>query len=143
MRWGLHGSDLFVQQIPQMLDWIEIWGIWRPSQHLELVVLFLNHSWTIFALRQDALSCWKMPLPSGKTVSMKVCVYGLQQWLKKKMKFWSEQRQSRHWTPLDYKKDTCRYKLCRVPGSQDICRKLNTRHTDRHIEVPGIIRWIP
>ena len=33
--------------IPQMLDWTEIWGIWRPSQHLKLVVVllkpFLNH----------------------------------------------------------------------------------------------------
>ena len=31
-----------MQHIPQMLDWIEIWGIWRPNQHLELVVLFLK-----------------------------------------------------------------------------------------------------
>ncbi|KAK3561878.1 hypothetical protein QTP86_017458 [Hemibagrus guttatus] len=31
-----------------MLDWIEIWGIWRPSQHLKLIVVlikpFLKHS---------------------------------------------------------------------------------------------------
>ncbi|XP_053093745.1 carcinoembryonic antigen-related cell adhesion molecule 1 isoform X2 [Pangasianodon hypophthalmus] len=38
----LHGLDLFVQHIPQMIDWIEIWGIWRPSQHLELLVMFLE-----------------------------------------------------------------------------------------------------
>ena len=46
-RHGLHGSDFFVQHISQMLDWTEIWGIWRPIQHLKLVVLllkpFLNH----------------------------------------------------------------------------------------------------
>ena len=38
---------LFVQDIPQMLDWIEISGIRRPSQHLKLVAVllkpFLNH----------------------------------------------------------------------------------------------------
>lgn len=27
----IYGSDLFVQHAPQMLDWIEIWEIWRPS----------------------------------------------------------------------------------------------------------------
>lgn len=29
-------SVLFAQLIPQMLNWIEIKGIWRPSQHLDL-----------------------------------------------------------------------------------------------------------
>jgi len=33
--WG-RGSNLFVQHIPQMLNWIVICGIWRPGQHLEL-----------------------------------------------------------------------------------------------------------
>lgn len=39
--------NLFVQHIPQVLDWFEICGIWRPNQHLELIVVllksFLNH----------------------------------------------------------------------------------------------------
>lgn len=34
-RWGLHGLNLFVQHSSQMLDWIEIWGLYRPSQHLK------------------------------------------------------------------------------------------------------------
>ena len=25
-----------------MLDWIEIWGIWRPSQHLKVIVVLLK-----------------------------------------------------------------------------------------------------
>jgi len=28
------GSNLLVWHILQMLSWIEIWGIWRPEQHL-------------------------------------------------------------------------------------------------------------
>ena len=39
---ALHGSDLFVQHIPQMLSWIDIWGIWRPIQHPKLVVMLLK-----------------------------------------------------------------------------------------------------
>jgi len=35
-------SNLLVQHIPQMLNWIEIWGIRRPSQHLELFIMFLK-----------------------------------------------------------------------------------------------------
>lgn len=33
--WGgaLHGMNLFIQNTPQMLDWIKIW-LWRSSQHL-------------------------------------------------------------------------------------------------------------
>ena len=33
--------DLF-QDIPQILDWIEIWGIWRRWQHIKLFVMFLK-----------------------------------------------------------------------------------------------------
>lgn len=29
--------------IPQMLDWTRIWGIWRPSQHLQLSVVLINY----------------------------------------------------------------------------------------------------
>lgn len=36
VRQRLHGLDIFVQHIPLMLNWIEIWGIWRPSQHQSL-----------------------------------------------------------------------------------------------------------
>lgn len=32
VRQGLHGSDLFVQHIPQVLNLIQIWAIWRSSQ---------------------------------------------------------------------------------------------------------------
>lgn len=45
---GPHGSDLFVQYNPQMLTWIEIWGIWGPSLHFKFIDAlfkpFLNHS---------------------------------------------------------------------------------------------------
>ncbi len=34
-----------------------------------------SHSWTIFALWQGALSCWKRPQPPGNTVSMKGCTW--------------------------------------------------------------------
>ena len=45
---------------PQMLDWIEIWEIWRPIQQLKLVVVllkpFLNHfcfvEWCIILLNE-------------------------------------------------------------------------------------------
>ena len=64
-------DGLFVQHIPQMLDWIEIWGIWMPSQHLKLCCV--PHSWTIFAftfshtlVRVKVTSTWmagpKVPL---------------------------------------------------------------------------------
>lgn len=56
---------------PQMVDWIEIWIIWRPSQHLKLIVERLKHSWTISALSQWAVSCWEGQWPSGNIVSMK------------------------------------------------------------------------
>ena len=43
-----------------MLDWTEIWGLWRPSQHLKLVVVlfkpFLNLfcfvEWCIILLKE-------------------------------------------------------------------------------------------
>lgn len=35
--WGPHGLDLFLH-VSQMLNWIGMWGIWRPGQHLELFV---------------------------------------------------------------------------------------------------------
>uniref|UniRef100_A0A3Q0RQ92 Ig-like domain-containing protein n=1 Tax=Amphilophus citrinellus TaxID=61819 RepID=A0A3Q0RQ92_AMPCI len=45
-----------------------IWGIWRPSQHLKLIVvflkLFLNHFCSV-------AGCPKRPQPSGNTVSTK------------------------------------------------------------------------
>lgn len=49
----------------------EIWGIWRPSQHLELVIvflkLFLNH--VSFVVGRIVLL--KEATPSGNTVSKK------------------------------------------------------------------------
>ncbi len=30
-----------------------------------------THSWTVFAVWQGVLSCWKKPLPSGNTIAMK------------------------------------------------------------------------
>ncbi|KAK3520449.1 hypothetical protein QTP70_024065, partial [Hemibagrus guttatus] len=52
--------------IPQMLDWIEICGIWRPGQHLKLVVVvikpFLSHfcfvAWRIILLK-EATAIWE------------------------------------------------------------------------------------
>lgn len=41
VRWGLHGSDLF-WHVPQMLDWIGIWGICMPRQRLERFITFLE-----------------------------------------------------------------------------------------------------
>ena len=35
---GLHVLDFFVQHIPQMFDWIEIWGIWRPTSWINCCV---------------------------------------------------------------------------------------------------------
>lgn len=39
--------------MPQTLDWIKIWGIQRPSQHLKLVIVslksFLNHFFSVAA----------------------------------------------------------------------------------------------
>lgn len=40
-RWCLHGSDLF-WHVPQMLDWIGIWGICMPRQRLGSFVTFLE-----------------------------------------------------------------------------------------------------
>lgn len=45
MRWRFHGSDLFLQHILQVLDWIEILGIWRPCEHLKLIVVLLFAFW--------------------------------------------------------------------------------------------------
>lgn len=44
MSWGHRGLDLFVRYISQMLSRIEIWEIWRSSQHLELVAVFFRLS---------------------------------------------------------------------------------------------------
>lgn len=53
-----------------MLDWIEIWGIRRSSQHLELFVAFLKPflNCSCFVVRN--ISCWKSAMPSGNTVSI-------------------------------------------------------------------------
>lgn len=46
---ALHGSNWF-RHVPQMLDWIGIWGVWRPVGCLELFAMFLgpflSSSWT-------------------------------------------------------------------------------------------------
>lgn len=39
---NLHESDSKVQHIPQMLNQIEIWAIWRTRQHLQLLAMFLK-----------------------------------------------------------------------------------------------------
>ncbi len=36
--------------------------------------LFLKPSWTIVAVWQGALSCWKRPRPSGSTIAMRGCM---------------------------------------------------------------------
>ena len=39
-----------------MLEWIEIWGIWRPSQNFELVLVFLNLLKEATAIREYRLN---------------------------------------------------------------------------------------
>lgn len=56
----------FAQLIQQVLTWIQIWEIWRPSQHLKRVVVLLKSFLKHFALRQAA---------SGNTVSMRRCAW--------------------------------------------------------------------
>lgn len=51
-----------MDQIPQLLNWIEIWAMRRSSQCLELVLCCSNYS----VLLQGVLSCWKRSLPSGE-----------------------------------------------------------------------------
>jgi len=36
---GTPKVNLVFKHIPQMLNWIEIWGIWRSSKHFNLVFL--------------------------------------------------------------------------------------------------------
>lgn len=36
------GASVFVNHIPEMLNWIESWGIWRPSEHFKLVVVLVK-----------------------------------------------------------------------------------------------------
>lgn len=63
----------------QMPDWIEIWETWRPSQHLELVLVllkpFLNH----FLLRArvhylDANCCIVCSIGPYRPASLSMCV---------------------------------------------------------------------
>lgn len=44
----------YVEGTPQMVDWMEIWIIWRPNQQLKLIVEHLKHSWMASALSQWA-----------------------------------------------------------------------------------------
>ena len=46
LRWGLHRSALF-SDVPWILDWIGIWGIWRPGQCLELA---RGYTWSAMVL---------------------------------------------------------------------------------------------
>lgn len=38
-RWGFHELDLF-WHVQQMLDLVQIWGIWQPDPHFELFECF-------------------------------------------------------------------------------------------------------
>jgi len=42
MRWRRYGLNFLVRHIPHMLNWIEIWGIFRPGKHLEFFIIFLK-----------------------------------------------------------------------------------------------------
>lgn len=55
-----------------MLDRIEIWGFKSTPWTL---LCSSNYSWTMLAVWQGALSCWKRPLPSGHTVAVKGCTW--------------------------------------------------------------------
>ena len=54
---GPHGLGLY-RQIPQMLNWIGLWGIWRPGQCLELFVSFLWPFLSSFCSVADMLLSW-------------------------------------------------------------------------------------
>lgn len=48
--WDWFGTEKFFkfwQHIPQMLVWIRIWGIWRPCQHLKLIIVLNKLFYTI------------------------------------------------------------------------------------------------
>ena len=52
LRWGLHRSAL-LRDVPWILDWIGIWGIWRPGQRLELM---RGYTWSAMVLGVLCLS---------------------------------------------------------------------------------------
>ena len=57
-----------------------IWEIWRPGQHLELLVV--GHFWAAFAVWQLSLSCFGgnyhrgVPLPWGDVLGLQQCLCG-------------------------------------------------------------------
>lgn len=67
VTWGLHGSNLFFQNIPQMLNRIEITGNWRLMQDLELIIMFLTHFLNNLSLGQAlTVPLKRLDLQQGK-----------------------------------------------------------------------------
>lgn len=65
--WG-GGHHTCSQLLPQMLGWIQIWGAWRPSQHLRMVVLL--KPFHVLAGPQPSGSmmvCYKAPVKATPT----------------------------------------------------------------------------
>lgn len=55
------------------LVWIESWGIWRPSRHLNLVVVLLKPLLSFCCFVVGAFFCWKRPQPTGSMVPTNGC----------------------------------------------------------------------
>ena len=77
VKWGLHGSNLF-GNFPPNLDWIGIWGIWRPGRCLELLVTFFwaflssSCSSTVRIANQGAYLVWVGPRTTYHAVLQKL-----------------------------------------------------------------------
>ena len=81
LGWGLLRLDLF-WHIPQMLNQIGIWEMWRPGFFGLFVVFSSRRTWAGFVLWQGALSCWEAychwrePLPSKCVRGPQLCFEG-------------------------------------------------------------------
>lgn len=77
IRWGLHGLNLFVLEIPQMLEWIEILlaelTLWTLRMSLKLFLKFFL--FCFFALLHGVLSCWNRALTLGVTEGLFLVCY--------------------------------------------------------------------
>ena len=59
-KWSRSRSDFLLKHIPQALDRTEIWGIWRPGQHLELFVMSLKPFLNDFRCVAWSIILWKV-----------------------------------------------------------------------------------
>lgn len=57
----IYGSDLFVRHIPQTLDWMEFWEIWRPSPHTRRVPQTIpGPVFEMLWLSRPAIKMWRL-----------------------------------------------------------------------------------